>query len=168
MGACDFGQVVEGAETAREAFRKGVADAQHWHGHGGYTGTLAEKDSFCMIRVPEGEDPFEYADMLIEEDDPRVCDKWGDAGCIDLGDGNSIHAASNFFSTQESNMSPRQQLNLVSSEDTASTAGLQQSRRHIWRPIAFVALAFLISEWLVYHRATLSKVYSMIFRREKQ
>lgn len=87
---------------------------------------------------------------------------------IDLGNGNSILAASNFFSTQESNISPRQQLNLVSSEDTVSTAGLQQSRRHIWRPIAFVALAFLISEWLVYHRGTLSKVYSMIFRREKQ
>jgi len=84
---------------------------------------------------------------------------------IDLGDGNNIVTASNFFSPQESNITPRQQLNLVSSEDTVSTAGLQQSRKHIWRPIAFIALGFLISEWLVYHRGTLAKVSSMFFKK---
>jgi len=87
---------------------------------------------------------------------------------IDLGDGNNILTASNFFSLQESDISPRQQLNLGSSEGSLNTAGLQQSQKHFWRPIAFVALGVLISEWLVYHRGTLAKVASTVFRREKQ
>jgi len=86
MGACTFSDVGEG-KNAREAFNNLVKDACYENGHGGYTGTIAEKHSFNMIVCPEGEDPFEYADTLIENGDRRVDDKWGPAGCINLGDG---------------------------------------------------------------------------------
>jgi len=81
MGACDFVTKAVG-ETAEEAFGVAVEDAKYEHGHGGYTGTIAEKDSFVMIDLPEGEDPEDYAYRLIEKDDPRIADKWGAAGCI--------------------------------------------------------------------------------------
>lgn len=73
--------------SPRQAFRSAVEDAAWEHGHGGYTGTIAEKHDFVMIEVPEGKDPGRYADELINEGDPRVDDKWGPAGCIDLGKG---------------------------------------------------------------------------------
>lgn len=88
MGAETFADVVEG-ETARAAFKAATEEARHEHGHGGYTGTIAEKDEFVMILMPAGfsGSPIEYADLLIEEQDERIDDKWGPAGCIDLGGG---------------------------------------------------------------------------------
>jgi ABC-2 type transport system permease protein len=41
MGACDFSAYARG-KTAAEAFRLAVQEAQYEHGHGGYTGTLAQ------------------------------------------------------------------------------------------------------------------------------
>jgi hypothetical protein len=59
------------------------------HGHGGYTGTIAEKTSFTCI--PDSEvgdtDPTEYAGQLIDEQDSRIDSKWGPAGCIHIEDG---------------------------------------------------------------------------------
>lgn len=85
MGATTFFCVAKG-KTSRQAFNDAVYDARYEHGHGGYTGTIAEKDDYVMIPLPQGADPFEYADKLIAEDDPRIDDKWGDAGCIYMGD----------------------------------------------------------------------------------
>jgi len=76
-----------GGPSAREAFREAVEDAKYEHGHGGYSGTIAEKHDFTMIEVPEGKDPWDYADDLLDEGDHRVDDKWGPAGCIKLKDG---------------------------------------------------------------------------------
>ena len=87
---------------------------------------------------------------------------------IELGNDNTVLTASNNFSTQESKISPQHQLTIVSTDDSINTAGMQQSRRHIWRPIAFIALVFLISEWMLYHRGTLAKVATQVFRRGKQ
>lgn len=50
MGACDFETRSRG-KTARDAFRVAVEDAQYESGHGGYTGTIAEKSGFVMIDV---------------------------------------------------------------------------------------------------------------------
>ena len=83
MGATTFATFAEG-KTANEAFAQAREDAFYYHGHAGYTGTIAEKTTFVMIPVPEGADPLEYASKLIDEDDERVTKKWGDAGCIDL------------------------------------------------------------------------------------
>lgn len=48
MGACDFSVIIH-ARTAEEAFDIAVQEAQYEHGHGGYTGTIAEKSDFVMI-----------------------------------------------------------------------------------------------------------------------
>jgi len=85
MGANTFTTHARG-NTAKEAFDNAVTDAKYYSGHGRYTGTIAEKGSFVMIEVPEGETPFQYAEKLIDEDDQRVSDKWGPAGCIQLND----------------------------------------------------------------------------------
>lgn len=86
MGACDFRVVAKG-KTAAEAFETATSEARHEHGHGGYSGTIAEKWSFRMIDVPAGTDPRQYATDLMDADDPRVSDKWGPAACVNVGDG---------------------------------------------------------------------------------
>jgi hypothetical protein len=83
MGAQTFMSRAVG-KTAREAFDAAVAEAQYDYGHRGYTGTIAEKDSFRMIDVPDGESPSEFACRLMDEDDERIRDKWGPAGCVEV------------------------------------------------------------------------------------
>ena len=53
MGASEFFNVAEG-KTADAAFKKLVAQAQWEHGHGGYSGTIAEKRSFVEFARPKG------------------------------------------------------------------------------------------------------------------
>lgn len=53
MGACQFEQIGRGT-TTREAFSAAHEQAAWEHGHGGYTGTLAEKGDFIEVRKPEG------------------------------------------------------------------------------------------------------------------
>lgn len=84
MGADTFMQRSRGA-NAEEAFGNAVSVAAYEHGHGGYTGTIAEKDCFVLIDVPKGASPQEYAQKLLNGNDERIDDKWGPAGCIHLG-----------------------------------------------------------------------------------
>ena len=81
MGASDFFVTSTGA-SPKEAFTRAVQEARYWHGHGGYTGTIAEKSEFVLIAVPEGQPPKEYAQRLVSDGDRRVDDKWGPAGCV--------------------------------------------------------------------------------------
>lgn len=60
MGAADFSQIAVGAD-AREAFGKAKRDAQHEYGHGGYSGSLAEKYGFSLISLP----PRQTLDKLL-------------------------------------------------------------------------------------------------------
>lgn len=83
MGATTFFTKVKG-KTAREAFSIAKEQAYYEHGHSGYTGTIAEKSSFVMIAPPDGINPENYADDLMDNDDDRINDKWGPAGCIKL------------------------------------------------------------------------------------
>lgn len=85
MGSCDFWTTAKG-KTARDAFSNARDQAFYDHGHGGYTGTIAEKSSFDLIPVPAGETPQAFAERLMNQDDPRISDKWGPAGCVALGD----------------------------------------------------------------------------------
>jgi len=89
MGAEQFVQTGSGA-TAQEAFKQAHTDACYNHGHMGYTGSLAEKDCFTEIPVPEGEDAMGYAEQLMDNDDERVDDKWGPAGCIKVQEGEYV------------------------------------------------------------------------------
>lgn len=84
MGAEVFMQVGKGA-TAQEAFDAAVKEACYEYGHGGYTGSIAEKTNFTLIEKSAILGPYEQADKLIDDGDERIDDKWGPAGCIPLG-----------------------------------------------------------------------------------
>lgn len=86
MGATTFENVGKG-KTAQDAFKALVEESRHMNGHGGYTGTIAEKRDFVTITCPQGTDPRVFASKLIDDGDPRIDDKWGPAGCIAMGKG---------------------------------------------------------------------------------
>ena len=93
MGAFEF---VDGAEvqgfggprTVGEAFRACVDNARYEHGHGGYTGTIAEKSSFGLVEFRVNGKLATYAqardeaDRLIRSAEAPYDDKWGPAGAI--------------------------------------------------------------------------------------
>jgi hypothetical protein len=83
MGAQEFYTTAMGA-NAQEAFDAAVEQAQYDHGHSGYSGSVAEKTEFVEIEVPEGRDPLEFAEALVDNDDRRIRDKWGPAGCVEV------------------------------------------------------------------------------------
>lgn len=93
MGADTFTTTAKG-KTAAEAFEAARNEALYDYGHRGYTGSIAEKRDFVMIAVPnafvvdDGRNrAHAYADALIADDDARIVNKWGPAGCIALPDG---------------------------------------------------------------------------------
>ena len=95
MGADTFRQWSQGNSPA-QAFLHAVRHAQHMHGHGGYTGTLAEKHDFISIAIQlDPKAPIEdrkklaehAAEEMISQGDLRIDNKWGPAGCLDAGDG---------------------------------------------------------------------------------
>ena len=53
MGASEFLNVVKG-KSVNDAFNAVVSNARHEYGHGGYTGTIAEKSEVVEIRRPKG------------------------------------------------------------------------------------------------------------------
>lgn len=90
MGATEF-MITSRGETSTRAFKAAVDRAAYEHGHGGYTGTIAEKGEFVEIRPPADrktiQDLYDYANELLNDDDVRISDKWGPAGCIKLKEG---------------------------------------------------------------------------------
>jgi hypothetical protein len=89
MGACTFDWFEKTEDRSlkgrKAAFSKAVKDAQYECGHGGYTGTIAEKDEFTFVGLkPTIKEAREFADSLIEKGDKRIDDKWGPAGCIEV------------------------------------------------------------------------------------
>jgi hypothetical protein len=51
MGASTYEEMQHG-KTAKEAFHRAVERAQYEYGHGGYTGTIAEKYDFTEFTLP--------------------------------------------------------------------------------------------------------------------
>jgi len=109
MGASDFMNIGWG-KSAREVFRELVSDAQYESGHGGYTGTIAEKGSFTLFELPSKRmDPFKTANKVMEcycgegikknfkpehrqwasRVSETCSDKWGPAACFEV---NGKHA----------------------------------------------------------------------------
>lgn len=76
---------------------------------------------------------------------------WGESGRMGF--------AVNLFSPSESDVKPFQSLPVLEAGGAAESERPQQGRREWWRPLAFIALAFLVIEWLVYHRATLVRLW---------
>lgn len=70
------------------AFREAAERAAYENGHGGYTGSLAEKRSYTVIdKLPRSRsDAQAYASALIDANDERVNDKWGPAGALAVAD----------------------------------------------------------------------------------
>ena len=84
MGASDFYQFGKG-NTIKDAFLAAREEAAYDCGHSGYTGTLAEKNDFVLIKTPKvqtDKEATELAHKLIEANDKRIDDKWGPAGAI--------------------------------------------------------------------------------------
>jgi Ca-activated chloride channel homolog len=67
--------------------------------------------------------------------------------------------AVNLFSPQESDILPAQNLPVLESLQEGESERPMSARREWWRPVAFIALAFLVIEWLVYQRATLVRLF---------
>lgn len=67
-GGQDFATVGTG-KTAQEAFNNAASEARHEHGHGGYTGTIAEKHGFVLVAPPKGIEPKRYARWLMRVGD---------------------------------------------------------------------------------------------------
>jgi len=92
MGADWFTCEAPGKDVT-EAFTAAVRDAEFEHGHGGYTGTIAEKVTYTVIdRVMRTEeDALQFAESLI--DDERVGDKWGPCGALPIYHANVVEPA---------------------------------------------------------------------------
>lgn len=82
MGACDFHTYQEGSD-ARKAFEAATDRARYMSGHGGYTGTIAEKSSFTVLKHTPmlKQDAQVFADSVIEKND-----KWGPAFAVPIAD----------------------------------------------------------------------------------
>lgn len=82
MGAAGFTEIATGP-NAKDAFSQIRDEARYEYGHGGYSGTIAEKGSFELVTnqpVPE-----EVAEVMAQElMATRFGDKWGPAGAIPI------------------------------------------------------------------------------------
>lgn len=85
MGAQQF-EEYEAGEDVGEAFSKATDHARFMYGHGGYSGTLAEKFEYVMLSsVPRTMAEAE-AFMRTPEAEVATDDKWGPAGAIRVVD----------------------------------------------------------------------------------
>jgi len=84
MGADQFQNKARG-KTAKEAFKSATEEARYESGHGGYSGTIAEKHEFKMVTPNAGETPAACIERCMDDDGHWVQDKWGPAACVDLG-----------------------------------------------------------------------------------
>ncbi len=93
MGASEFFTRASG-KSAKEAFSAAVDNAAWQHGHGGYTGTIAEKGEFKMAsqEVFETiEKAKEFAESKMSDDNHWCQDKWGPAACVSYKYGDRIN-----------------------------------------------------------------------------
>ena len=101
MGATTFVTTAKGT-TADDAFRAATEDARYEYGHGGYTGTIAEKSEYRLFTLPEGMTPRQVIRLalsgaptpeelaghreLLEQIAETADDKWGPAACLKTGE----------------------------------------------------------------------------------
>lgn len=75
--------------------------------------------------------------------------------------------AVNLFQAQESDIAPRPSLP-VAGAGSAGAQELPRAHNEWWRPIAWAALALLVTEWLVAYRGQVVRVFSAGVRRWRQ
>ena len=66
MGAVSFTTPTFCERNMADAFKAARQDAQYWYGHGGYSGTIAEKTAFFEAKVPPRVKARQFAEVLIE------------------------------------------------------------------------------------------------------
>ncbi|MGW1053565.1 hypothetical protein [Streptomyces sp. NPDC002521] len=83
MGAVEFFTTATGPNL-KAALNTAREEAQWEHGHGGYTGTIAEKYEVSLFDEPRRSesDALARAEELVRVGDPRIDDKWGPAGAL--------------------------------------------------------------------------------------
>lgn len=87
MGAADFRELVRNSNVD-EAFRMALSEARHEFGHGGYTGSIAEKGTYHNVDTPTRtlQAAHAYADAAMGSRETSVGryanDKWGPAVAI--------------------------------------------------------------------------------------
>jgi hypothetical protein len=86
---------------------------------------------------------------------------------VTWGEDQSIFFASNLLNTQESDILPKEQLPIIDNDTETQTALSREARLEWWHPFAVLALILLMIEWLVYNRATLSKIRHLIWKSKK-
>jgi hypothetical protein len=74
-------------QSPERAFDAGTHDARLRFGNNGFSGTLADKGLFILIRCPKNHEPKAYAERLLDSQDPRICDMWSPAGMIQQAPG---------------------------------------------------------------------------------
>ena len=74
----------------------------------------------------------------------------------------AAHFAVNLFSPQESDVRPVEALPALGAGDAGGEERSGQARREWWRTLALIALALLTAEWLVYQRATLTRLWKSV------
>ena len=85
MGAQQFDTESYG-KTAQEAFDNAVKQAQYDYGHSGYSGTIAEKNSFIVLgEFDNGKDAGEFMEKEFDREGSAVDSEWGPAGCVKIG-----------------------------------------------------------------------------------
>lgn len=83
MGACDFRTTATGV-TLEQAFAAARDNALYECGHGGYSGTVAEKNQVIEIPVPvewRGKERA-FVNHLFDVDDERILGKWDPASAV--------------------------------------------------------------------------------------
>jgi Ca-activated chloride channel homolog len=79
---------------------------------------------------------------------------------VSWGDADSLEFAVNLFSPQESNIEPVDNIPVLGNDSDEDQGQSGLARREWWRPLVFFALVVIVVEWLVYHRATISRLSS--------
>jgi len=79
MGGSDFYEQYVGTKSPAEAFKELVDNAIYEYGHGGYSGTIKEKDGYRLLNVPSDANIQDFI-----EDNLEANDKWGPAFCVEL------------------------------------------------------------------------------------
>jgi hypothetical protein len=85
-GASGFFDYIQNPDV-KAAFREAVDDARHEHGHGGYSGTIAEKDGYEIRRREpmSREQASEFADQ-----DQGKNDTWGPAFAVPVAESKRV------------------------------------------------------------------------------
>jgi hypothetical protein len=75
MGAW-FSDTTAVGRTAGEAFSRAQDDARYEYGHGGYTGTIAEKDGYVLIDLPKGLTAERLVRLACDVEFEGTVDSW--------------------------------------------------------------------------------------------